>query len=281
MIGVFDSGSGGLTVFDALRRALPDQAFVYLGDHRRAPYGTRADEEIEEFTRQGASFLFEEGCGLVLLACNTASAVALRRLQESWLPQISDSHRVLGVVIPMIEQVTGLKWDRFNPGTSDDASGSVAVFGTQKTIDSHAFAAEILRRAPNVSVTEVACPGLVDALERMAPRSEIRELVASAVESMLNQMAGKPPTAAILGCTHFPLAEDIFCELLPNETRIVSQPDVIAESLVDYLRRHPEFSTPGAQGARVRYCTTADDAHVPSVAWLGSREVPAFEFVSY
>jgi hypothetical protein len=163
-IGVFDSGLGGLTVLGALRAALPAQDFIYFGDNANAPFGTRGAGEIYDLTCKGVARLFGEGCDLVILACNTASAVALRRLQEQWLPITAPERRVLGVFVPVIETLTGRPWAYDGP-SAPAAVSRVALFATPATVASDAFPRELRLRASGLTVTQQACPGLVDALE--------------------------------------------------------------------------------------------------------------------
>jgi glutamate racemase len=248
-IGVFDSGLGGLTVLEALVRRLPDEDFVYFGDNANAPYGARRPEEVYALTIAGITRLFEAGCGLVVLACNTASAVALRDLQMKWLDPAA--HRVLGVFVPVIEHLTRRDWGDNSPPTHTGLS-TVALFATPATVASGAFPRELRFRARDVRVEAEPCPGLVEAIERGdSPRAEA--LVAERVASLRQRLA--VPQAAVLGCTHYPLVEAAFRAALPAETTVVSQPGIVAESLSDYLKRHPRFR--GGSGA-LTFLTSGD-----------------------
>jgi len=264
-IGVFDSGLGGLSVLRAFERRLPDQAFIYLGDNANAPYGDRSAEEIRQLTVAGVERLFDEGCDLVVLACNTASAVALRWMQEKWLPFAGPRQRVLGVFVPVIEALTGRPWG-YHGAPTPARVRRVALFATEATVASGAFTRELRLRATGVDVVETACPGLVDALES-GQRGLAEEIAELAVHHALKSMPA--PDAAVLGCTHFPLVEEAFRDVLPDETEILSQPDIAAESLADYLARHPRFG--GAKGGDVRL-TTGDPGLVTaqSRALLGA-----------
>ncbi len=258
-IGVFDSGLGGLSVLKAFQARLPDQAFVYLGDNAHAPYGDRSAEEIKQLTVAGVERLFNEGCDLVILACNTASAVALRWMQEKWLPFAGPEQRVLGVFVPAIEALTGRPWGHMGaPGPA--SVSSIALFATEATVASGAFTRELGFRATGVQVLETACPGLVDALEQ-GQRGLAEEIAELAVHHALKTMPR--PDAAVLGCTHYPLVEDAFRDVLPDNTRILSQPALAADSLADYLRRHSEFA--GAVGEEHRL-TTGDPGLVTAQA---------------
>lgn len=252
-IGVFDSGLGGLTILDALTKALPGQDFVYLGDNLNAPYGMRPPQEIHALTRAGIERLFDEGCKLVILACNTASAVALHDLQVDWLDPTH--HRVLGVFVPVIEHLTRRDWGDNAPPTHTGLR-DVALFATPATIRSGAFPRELKFRARDVTVELVGCTGLVELIEAGALESA-SALARSYVEALLGRVP--EPQSAVLGCTHYPLVEAAFREALPASTTLVSQPLLIAASLTDYLVRHPKFR--GGTGA-VQYLTTGDPALV-------------------
>lgn len=241
-IGLFDSGSGGLTIYQALSRSLPGENFIYLGDHANAPYGERDADDILALTRDAVDSLFRLGAGLVLLACNTAATVALRKLQEDWLEDHWPDRRILGVHIPVVEYLTGLRWDREEPGHAPHERGRVAVFATPGTIKSGAYAGEIERRAPNVKVYEIACPGLAQAIEDN-DRSRTEALILRAWDR-LEAVAGENGVdAAVLGCTHYPLAGDLFRAVIPAKVDLLSQPQIVADALADYLCRHPEYST--------------------------------------
>lgn len=254
-----DSGLGGLTVLDALVARLPDQPFLYLGDNARAPYGTREPGEILAATRAAVARLFAGGCGLVILACNTASAVALRRLQEDWLPGQGGDRRVLGVFVPVIEALAGRPWGERGPPTPLPAA-DVALFATPATVASGAFPRELGLRATGLRVVARACPGLVEALEA-GDRAGAGALARAHARALLARSPA--PAAAVLGCTHYPLVEAEFRAVLPAQTRILSQPDLVAESLADYLCRHPRFRE---TGGGVRHLTTGDPAAVSAAA---------------
>jgi glutamate racemase len=252
-IGVFDSGLGGLTVLAAMTRRLPEQDFVYLGDNANAPYGGRGPAEIYDLTIAGVKRLFREGCGLVILACNTASAVALHDVQTRWLDPTE--RRVLGVFVPVIEHLTRRDWGDDGPPTHTGLR-DVALFATQATVASGAFPRELKFRARDVTVAPQACAGLVEAIEAgdLDRAGEIARLHVAALLARL-----PAPQAAVLGCTHYPLVEPAFRAALPATTTLVSQPALVADSLADYLRRHPRFR--GGTGA-LRFLTTGDPARV-------------------
>ena len=266
-IGVFDSGLGGLTILDALIRALPTQDFVYLGDNANAPYGARPPAEIHALTRAGVARLFAEDCGLVILACNTASAVALHDLQVDWLDP--RTHRVLGVFVPVIEHLTRRDWGDNAPPTHTGLH-DVALFATAATVASGAFPRELRFRARDVTVEPRACLGLVEAIEA-GDLARAGEVARGHVAALLARVPA--PQSAVLGCTQYPLVEAAFREALPPETTLVSQPSLIAASLADYLGRHPGFK--GGTGA-VRYLTTGDPEAVGARAAVFSRAPHSF-----
>lgn len=258
MIGVFDSGSGGVTILEELHKQLPNERFLYLGDHANAPYGHRSNEQIVKLTQKGVDALMQKGCSLVILACNTAAAIALRTLQQDWLPQAHPTKRILGVLVPMVEAVSGVPWSQEHPETEEAASKNVVLFATRKTIESKAFAEEISKRANHIKLEGKACPGLVDAIEGGAGSMPIEGLVRGYVQ----EIAGIKPDAAVLGCTHFPLVKSIFEKSLGPDVTLYSQPEIVAAALVNYLGRRPEFSTPSTSKPDINLLTTGDPADV-------------------
>ncbi|MEE8272950.1 MAG: aspartate/glutamate racemase family protein [Alphaproteobacteria bacterium] len=257
MIGVFDSGHGGLTVLRTLVRRLPRQAFVYLGDHANAPYGGREPDTIYRLTVANVERLFLQGCRLVLLACNTASAVALRRLQQEWLPGAYPDRRVLGVLVPMVEAITAVPWRvKTPPANGDGAPTVVGIFATRRTVDSGAYPLEIGLRAPRVRVVQQPCPALVARIEENAPPDALAAMIAGHVADLLARCPGGRPDSVVLGCTHYPLVADAFAAALPSGIAVLDQPRIVADSLADYLRRHPEFDGRDGTGPAVRFLTT-------------------------
>ncbi len=261
-VGVFDSGLGGLTVHRAIAARLPDLPLVYYGDNAHAPYGVRDADDIFDLTCKGVERLWDEGCDLVILACNTASAAALRRMQETWLPQ---GKRVLGVFVPLIEALTERQWGDNSP-PREVAVKHVALFATPATVASRAFQRELAFRAIGVDVEAQPCAGVVDAIEQ-GDQLLAEALVTSHVEALKRRMPH--PEAAILGCTHYPLMQDAFQNALGPEVRVYSQANLVAQSLEDYLQRRPEFVGPGTRSA---FLTTGDPVRVSSKAtqFLGS-----------
>ncbi|WP_020592805.1 glutamate racemase [Kiloniella laminariae] len=245
-IGVFDSGSGGLTVLQALRSTLPERDFIYLGDHARAPYGPKSGPEIYEMTRQGVDFLFSKGCRLVILACNTASAIALRKLQQEWLPTRAPDNRILGVLVPMVEAITVRPWIRWEQHPQQNLEGTVAIFATEATVRSGTYVVEINKRAPRLRIVQQACPALVPAIESRESSDVLRNHVTDYVSSLLEQ-SPELPSWIMLGCTHYPLLKDYFAqavtELTGKQTPLLCQASISADSLGDYLRRHSHLAS--------------------------------------
>ncbi len=296
MIGVFDSGDGGLTVLKALVKHLPEQDFLYLGDHARAPIGGRDPEDIYDLTIANIDFLFSQGCRLVLLACNTASAVALRRLQQSWLPQRDAAlgepgRRVLGVLVPMVEAIAKVPWNSAQPfaeNTVSAVTSRVAIFATRRTVETGSFPLEIGLRAPAVEVFQQPCPDLVSRIEAGAPKEELAGMVRSYVDALLSKMGERPPDTAVLGCTHYPLVASAFAAALPQTVELLEQPELVADSLADYLKRHAEFArsteATDAQTARRpirRFLTTGAADHASAKASLFFGNPVTFESCAF
>ena len=268
MIGVFDSGLGGLTVLRALVERFPNQPFLYLGDHANVPYGNRSSEEIVDLTRACIERLFQSGCPLVLLGCNTATAVAARRLQREWLPSSRYAgHNILGIVAPTVEAATQTPWAVSTPQYPQKFNTDViAVFGTTRTITSGVFPEEIRKRCPKVTVVQQICAELAGAIEHNLPEAELDRLVQAGVSGVLKSTDGAPPHRAILGCTHFPLVEHIFRRHLPPFTRLLSQPEIVADSLEDYLARHSEYTGQHGVSSKLKLTTTGDPARISLLA---------------
>ncbi|MBS1301647.1 glutamate racemase [Loktanella sp. SALINAS62] len=251
-VGIFDSGLGGLTVLDAIAKRLPDLPLVYLGDSANAPYGVRDADDIYDLTTAATQRLFDEGCDLVILACNTASAAALRRMQESWVPK---NKRVLGVFVPLIEALTERQWGDNSP-PREVAVKHVALFATPATVRSRAFQRELAFRAIGVDVEAQACGGVVDAIED-GDFILAEALVRSHVDALKRKMPD--PDAAMLGCTHYPLMAEVFQDALGQDVQVFSQANLVAESLAHYLDRRPEMI---GSGTDTRFLTTGDPKKV-------------------
>ena len=265
-VGIFDSGLGGLTVLDAAQARLPEVEFVYLADSAHAPYGVRTADDIFDLTCAAVQRLFDAGCDLVILACNTASAAALRRMQESWVPE---DKRVLGVFVPMIEALTERQWGDNSPPREVGVQ-HVALFATPATVASRAFQRELAFRAIGVDVEAQACGGVVDAIED-GDMILADALVRSHVDALRRKMP--EPQAAILGCTHYPLMQEAFQEALGANVSVYSQAGLVGDSLADYLARHPDKMGKGP-GA---FLTTGDPKTVSQRATQFLRRQITFE----
>jgi glutamate racemase len=281
MIGIFDSGLGGLTVLRALAQHFPLLPFRYLGDQANVPYGNRPADDVVALTRAGVTALFEAGCGVVVLGCNTATAVAARTLQRDWLPgsPFAD-RRILGIVAPTVEAATQTPWAVTTPQYPQKNNADlIAIFGTTRTIASGVYPEEILKRCPRVQVVQQACIGLAGAIEAGAPRAHLSAMIAADVASLLRATGGAAPDRAILGCTHYPLVEPLFRHHLPAATRLLAQPAIVADSLDDYLARHPRFavSSAGVAGRRLDLRTTGDPVDADALARVFWPDCPAFE----
>lgn len=243
-IGVFDSGYGGLTILRSLRKTLPDADFIYLGDNGRAPYGTRSFELVYSFTLEAVRYLFARGCHLVILACNTASAKALRSIQQRDLPQIDPNRRVLGVIRPTAEAVGHIT-----------RSGAVALVGTPGTVASGSYDMELAKLFPDVKLYSHACPMWVPLVENMESEGDGADyFVRRDLEAVLSQ--SPDIDTLILGCTHYPLLLNKIRKYAPEGLTILPQGDIVAASLTDYLKRHPEIDRMITRGGSVDYITT-------------------------
>ncbi len=254
-IGVFDSGVGGLTVHRALVNRLPQADFIYLADQANAPYGGRPGEEVVALTKAGCERLFDSGVSLVVLACNTASAIALRRLQQTWLPgyrkQLGRPINVLGIIVPTIEAATGLPWEHEAERRGDKVEqlDVLGVFSTQGTTNSRVYEIEIDKRKQDIAVFSQACPDLVPMIEAGAGAVDLAKAVEGYVQALKTRI-GRFPDRAVLGCTHYEIIADIFRAALPPGTPVIHQPVSTADALELYLQRHPELD-PGTGGSRV------------------------------
>lgn len=255
-IGVFDSGYGGLTILEDMRRRLPEYDFIYLGDNARAPYGTRSFEVVYEFTRQAVEKLFEMGCRLVILACNTASAKALRSIQQHDLPLIDSERRVLGVIRPTVEVIPSLTESRH-----------VGIFGTAGTIASESYPLELKKLAPELVVTGEACPMWVPLVENREGEGEGADYF---IRKHVDALLAKDPLidTVILGCTHYPILAPKIRKYLPEGVRMVAQGEIVADSLADYLLRHPEMEARISKGGGCRYYTTEAEQRFSDFASL-------------
>lgn len=243
-IGVFDSGYGGLTVLREIRKRMPQYDYLYLGDNARAPYGTRSFDVVYECTLQAVRFLFNQGCHLVILACNTASAKALRSIQQNDLPKIDPQRRVLGVIRPTVEVVADISKSRH-----------IGIMATPGTIRSRTYELEIAKLSPDIQVTGEACPmwvPLVECGEYNSPGADY--FVKERIENLF--LRDPLIDSVILGCTHYPLLIDKIRQYMPQGIHIIEQGGYVAQSLENYLTRHPEMSERISKGGLARFLTT-------------------------
>ncbi|MBF1643061.1 MAG: glutamate racemase [Prevotella sp.] len=243
-IGVFDSGYGGLTILHGIRQLLPDYDYIYLGDNARAPYGSRSFDVVYQFTRQAVMKLFESGCQLVILGCNTASAKALRSIQQNDLPKLDPQRRVLGVIRPTAEVIGKLTHSRH-----------VGVLATEGTIKSHSYKLEIQKLWNDVTVTGIPCPLWVPIIENNEADTPGADYF---VKKRIDLILERDPQidTLILGCTHYPILMPKIRKHVPENVQIVAQGEYVAESLQDYLRRHPDMEQRCTKHGTVRYLTT-------------------------
>lgn len=261
-IGVFDSGYGGLTILSKIREALPDYDYIYLSDNARTPYGTRSFEIVYEFTLQAVNKLFEMGCHLVILACNTASAKALRTIQMNNLPDIDPSRRVLGVIRPTVECIGSITQTRH-----------VGVLATAGTIKSESYPLEIHKLFPDIKVSGEACPMWVPLVENNEANGEGTDFFIRKYIHNLLAKDGQIDTI-ILGCTHYPLLLPKIQQFVPQSMKVVAQGEYVAASLKDYLYRHPEMDRKCTRGGSCSFCTTeAEDKFIESASTFLNQDI--------
>jgi len=244
MIGVFDSGFGGLTVLKEFLRVLPDYDYIYLGDNARAPYGNKSDEVIYEYTKQAVDFLFKQGCELIILACNTVSVKALRRIQQEYLPKFYPDKRVLGIVVPAVE--TAVKLDHCH---------KLGVIGTTITINSGVYQKEVKKLRADLEIYQQACPLLVPLIEEdWTDKPEAKMIL----KKYLRPLKVKQIDTLILGCTHYPALERHISSFMGKRVKIINPVLVMAEKLVDYLKRHQEIEKKLEKNKKLVFYTTDD-----------------------
>jgi glutamate racemase len=257
-IGFFDSGFGGLTILKEVVKKLPSYSYLYLGDNARTPYGSRDQETIYQFTKEGVEWLFSQEAQLVVLACNTSSSGALRRLQQEWLPRHYPDRRILGIIVPTAEEVS--KYTK---------TGKVGVLGTEATVESQAYPREIQKRSTSqparLTVYQQACPLLV-------PMIEVGEIAGEKMEAAVKDYVWKLFTqnsgidAVILGCTHYALIGDLIKQNLPAGTILISQGSLVADKLAEYLERYPELEGKLERGGEKHFYSTADSEKIEHLA---------------
>lgn len=248
-IGVFDSGYGGLTVLKEIIAALPEYDYCYLGDNARAPYGPRSFETVYHYTLEAVQWFFAQGCELVVLACNTASAKALRTIQQKDLPRIAPDKRVLGVIRPTTEII-----GQFSQ------TGHIGILGTNGTVTSNSYPIEIAKFYPELKVYQEACPMWVPLIENgeyNQPGADY--FVQKHLDHLLEQSADID--TVLLACTHYPLLMDKIRQLLPKQVQVIAQGAIVAKSLAEYLQRHPAMAEKCSKGGQIRFCTTDDAAN--------------------
>jgi glutamate racemase len=243
-IGVFDSGYGGLTILNEFLKELPEYDFIYLGDNARSPYGTRSYDVVYDYTLEAVEQLFSMNCELVILACNTASAKALRTIQQRDLPKISPNKRVLGVIRPSVEELGLLTKTKH-----------VGVLGTVGTVRSDSYPLEIAKLHPEITVVQEACPMWVPLVENNEFRSEGGQYF---IKKNIEHLLAKDPKidTIILACTHYPLLQDEIKKYLPAHINLISQGEIVARSLRDYLKRHPEMDVRCTKNSEREFFTT-------------------------
>lgn len=237
-IGVFDSGLGGLTILKALLKELPQYNYVYLGDNARVPYGNRSPETIYQFTKEAVEFLFKKNCQLIIIACNTSTSTSLHRIQQEYLQKFFPGRKVLGVIKPVVEEVIGKK---------------IGVIGTKATVNSGAFTREIKKVLPNSQVFQQACPLLVPYIEDSGRNKKILNLI---LEEYLQELKKKNIDSLLLACTHYEIIKDEIQKIIGPKARVISEGDIVAKKLKDYLNRHPEVEKKLEKKKHVSYFFT-------------------------
>ncbi len=244
MIGVFDSGFGGLTILKAFLEALPEYHYLYLGDSARTPYGNKSLKVVYEYTRQAVDFLFRQGATLIILACNTASAKALRRIQQEWLPANYPDRRVLGVAIPLAE--TAADVTRY---------GRVGVIGTRATIESKVYDQELRKLKPDLKIYGQACPLLVPLVEEGWVGKPETNMI---LKKYLRPFKSEKIDTLIMGCTHYPFLKKDITRIMGKNCHVLDAPGIVADKLIDYLKRHPEIENRLLRDGKQAFYTTDD-----------------------
>lgn len=268
-IGVFDSGYGGLTILREIRKRLPSYSYLYLGDNARAPYGPRSFEVVYRFTLQAVKHLFSCGCRLVIIACNTASAKALRTIQQEYLPENAPTRRVLGVIRPTVETLPAVT-----------RNGHIGLMATAGTVASHSYRMEIAKIDSGMHLVEQPCPLLVPLIENGEADSEGTKWFVRKYTSQLFDQDHDIDTI-LLGCTHYPLIADIIRANVPSSVKLLEQGPLVAGSLADYLRRHPEIDEVCGRDASCRYYTSEEPEKFNPMASLFTGEAVLSEHIDF
>lgn len=264
-IGIFDSGLGGLIITKEIIRLLPQYDYIYLGDTKRVPYGNRSHQTVYEFTQKACNHLFHKGCKLIVLACNTASATALRKLQRQWLPKHYPQRRILGVIIPTLEDTT-----------QEGMTKKVGILGTTATINSHIYKKELSKLNPKIKVIEQAAPLLVPLIEHNAVKY-VRPILKEYLKPLLKLKVQE----IVLGCTHYPMVKKQIRRLAGPEVKIVSQETVVPQKLKSYLNRHPEIETKLTKGRKREFEVTDLTQHLKANAARLFGKPIKFKFVKF
>ncbi|MFZ2188094.1 MAG: glutamate racemase [Candidatus Moraniibacteriota bacterium] len=248
-IGIFDSGLGGLTILKEVIALMPNREYLYLGDNLRAPYGNRTQKKIFQYTLAGVEWLFERGAEIVILACNTASANALRKIQKDFLPAKYPGKKVLGIIIPTAEEAINFS-----------KSGHIGVLATKATVASGTFEKEVKKYAPRIKISSQSGGKLVELIEN----GENKQKLGLEIEKIVHQLItkGKFIDAIILGCTHYALIEGQIRKILPKKIGVINQGNIVAMKLADYLKRHTEISQKLSSSSAVCFYTTANDGEI-------------------
>lgn len=267
VLGVFDSGLGGLTALTDIHRVLPELDTLYFGDNARAPYGNLDHDTIYRHTKEGVFFLLEAGCPLVIVACNTSASQALRRIQQEDLPQLFSDRRVLGVIRPSAEAIASMM-----------GNGHIGVIGTTATVTAGAYTREFQKLPRTLHVTEVAAPDIATLLEAGITDGPVLEQAAKAA---LSELQARDPVidTVLLGCTHFPWITAVFRRTFPRRIALITQGPIVAEKLFDYLRRHPEIAARLSRQKQRRYLTTGDAGRTSTLATTLLKTAVTFEHV--
>lgn len=252
MIGIFDSGFGGLSIFKDIEKKLPHYDYIYLGDNKRAPYGHLDQETIYQYTKEAVDYLFSQGAKLIILACNTASAEALRKIQQEHLPQNHPGKNVLGVIRPLVEEAS-----------KHSKNKTIAVMGTQSTVDSEAFVKELKAIDQEIDIKQQACPLLVTMIEESMERHPATKVV---LNNYIDYLKKHSPDTVIMGCTHYGWIEDLVDGYFGSKANIMPSGKIVASKLADYLERHPEYVEPNNVRPRRIFLTTNSTRKFDSAA---------------
>jgi glutamate racemase len=268
-IGVFDSGYGGLTVLSEIVKQLPEYDYLYLGDNARAPYGTRSFEVVYEYTLEAVKELFSRGCELVVIACNTSSAKALRTIQQNDLPQIDSHKRVLGVIRPSAEVIGDLT-----------KTGHVGILATEGTVKSQSYLIELQKFSPSTKVVQHACPMWVPLIENNRHESEAGKLF---IQEDIQQLLDKDPKidVIVLACTHYPILKQYIETIIPSSIQVLSQGKIVAEKLSDYLKRHHELEKSCSKNGEIHFLTTENSLDFDRKASMFFGEIVVSEHIKF